>query len=278
LRPDFGSCAVVQAGSDSRFGFTADDLKHCRDEIRSTNIDITGFHIFAGSQVLETESLMEYLRRALELSLRAADLLEITPSLLNLGGGFGIPYGPGDEELDLAAVGGELANLVQLAAPAKVIVELGRYLVAQAGWYLTSVLGHQTHQGRCAVVVDGGTHQRGDICGLNLTTNAHPPFALDVPSSWSTTPTDVLGSLSLPADSLAQASPLPELSAGDVLAFANAGAYGVWSSPAMFHGSSLPAEAAFDGATIQLMRERKPAHSILDGQNHVVATGVVTHS
>ena len=276
LRPDFGSCAVVQAGSESRFGFTADDLERCRDEISSSGIEIIGFHIFAGSQVLNAESLNDHLRRALELSLRAADLLGITPSLLNLGGGFGIAYGPEDEELDLAAVGEELARLVQRAAPARIILELGRYLVSEAGWYLTSVLGHQTNQGRHAVVVDGGTHQRGDICGMNLPTRAHPPFVLDAPSS-STTPTDVLGCLSLPADMLAQASQLPELAAGDTLAFANAGAYGVWSSPAMFHGSPLPAEVAFDETGIQLMRERKPSQSILDGQNHVVTNKVVTH-
>jgi len=88
----------------------------------------------------------------------------------------------------------------------------------------------------------------------------------------------VLGCLSLPADMLAQASLLPELSAGDTLAFANAGAYGVWSSPAMFHGSPLPAEVAFDETGIQLMRERKPAQSILDGQKHVVSSNIVSHS
>jgi len=277
LRPDFGSCAVVQAGSESRFGFTADDLDCCRDEMPSSGIDIIGFHIFAGSQVLDAESLNDHLRRALDLSLRAADQLGITPRLLNLGGGFGIPYGPADEELDLAAVGEELARLVERASPARIIVELGRYLVAEAGWYLTSVLCHQTNQGRLAVVVDGGTHQRGDICGMNLPTKAHPPVVLNASSS-STTETDVLGCLSLPADTLAQASLLPELSAGDVLAFANAGAYGAWSSPTMFHGSPWPAEIAFDGTAIQLMRERKPAQSILDGQKHVVTSRVASHS
>jgi diaminopimelate decarboxylase len=226
---------------------------------------------------LDVESLNDHLRRALDLSLRAADQLGITPSLLNLGGGFGIAYGPEDEELDLASVGEELDRLVQLAAPARIILELGRYLVAEAGWYLTSVLGHQTYQGRHAVVVDGGTHQRGDICGMNLPTRAHPPVALNSPPSSSTTPTDVLGCLSLPADMLAQASQLPELAAGDTLAFANAGAYGVWSSPAMFHGSPLPAEVAFGETGLQLMRERKPAQSILDGQKHVVTSKIATH-
>ncbi|MEO8498017.1 MAG: hypothetical protein ABI614_23370, partial [Planctomycetota bacterium] len=82
--------------------------------------------------------------------------------------------------------------------------------------------------------------------------------------------TDVLGCLSLPDDVLLEASPLPQLSRGDVLAFGNAGAYGMWSSPSIFHGSPLPAEVAFDGSEIYLMRERKPAESILEDQRHVV--------
>ena len=68
---------------------------------------------------------------------------------------------------------------------------------------------------------------------------------------------------------MSEASALPPLSPGDVLAYANAGAYGVWSSPALFHGSPLPAEVAFDGTSIQVMRERLPAQSILAGQRHL---------
>ncbi|MCH8922549.1 MAG: hypothetical protein IIA67_05310, partial [Planctomycetes bacterium] len=82
-------------------------------------------------------------------------------------------------------------------------------------------------------------------------------------------PTAVLGCLSLPDDVMLDGGLLPELSAGDVLAFANAGAYGLWSSPAMFHSSPLPAEVAFDGSELHLMRERQPAQSILRDQLHV---------
>jgi diaminopimelate decarboxylase len=208
------------------------------------------------------------LRRSLELSLRAAESLGIEPSLINMGGGFGIPYGPDAGALDLARVGAELSDLVALAAPSRVMLELGRYLVAEAGWYLTSVVGHQTFQGRPAVVVDGGVHQRADMCGLHLRKKQYPPLVLDAVDA-PLTPTDVLGCLSLPDDVMLEAAPLPPLSRGDVLAFANAGAYGIWSSPALFHGSPLPAEVAFDGATIHVMRERKPAHSILADQHAV---------
>lgn len=276
LRPDFGSCAVVKAGSESRFGLTCEDFGRCREYLPSCELDVVGFHVFAGSQVLDTEKLNEHLRLAMDLSLRSAEMLGIEPSIINLGGGFGIPYVDGAEDVDLASVGQQLAALVELADPARLLLELGRYLVAQAGWYLTSVVGHQTFQGRPAVIVDGGVHQRADMCGLCLRTNQAPPIVLGSQDS-SLTPTDILGCLSLPDDVMLEASPLPELSQGDVLAFSNAGAYGLWSSPAIFHGSPLPAEVAFDGDEIYLMRERKAAQSILDDQQHVVPTKEPEH-
>ncbi len=291
LRPDFGSMAVVAAGRESRFGFTATDLPACRDLIESSDLDVIGFHVFAGSQVLKAEGVIEHLRGAFQLSLRAADGLGITPALLNLGGGFGIPYGPHDEELDLLPIAEELAAMVagtfrvssaardpapKVPAPMRLVLELGRYLVAQSGWYLTSVMGHQSHQGRLAVVVDGGTHQRADLCGLCLRSKAKPPVVLDAPQSSSRTPTDVWGCLSLPADVLAEASPLPPLAPGNVLAFPNAGAYGLWSSPTLFHGNPLPAEVGFDGSTIKVMRERQSARSILQDQHHLLSSRVIS--
>ena len=169
--------------------------------------------------------------------------------------GFGIPYGPEDQTLDLAKVGDELGTLVERAAPARVVLELGRFLVAKAGWYLTSVLGHQTHQGRNAVVVDGGSHQRADMCGLCLRTKAYPPIALGKLSN-DLHSTDVLGNLSLPSDVMSEARHLPDLAPGDVLAFPNArGLRRFGLQPAIFHACPLPAEVAFDGTNIGVMRE-----------------------
>ena len=76
----------------------------------------------------------------------------------------------------------------------------------------------------------------------------------------------MLGCLSLPGDVLAEARPLPPLAPGDVLAFPNAGAYGLGASPALFHGHSLPAEVAFTGTRIELLRQRQPAAAVLHGQ------------
>jgi len=265
LRPDFCSYATCSAGPDSRFGLTLDDLTRCREYLATPGIKVVGFHVFSGSQVLALEGIIHHLRGGFDLALRAADVLGLTPEIIDIGGGFGIPYGPEDRELDLAPIAEELRSLLERAAPARLVLELGRYLVAQAGWYLTTVIAQQTHRGRKAVVVDGGTHQRGDLCGLGLRHKAVPPILLENRIS-SLAPTDVLGCLSLPSDVLAESSPLPSLSPGDVLAFPNAGAYGLYASPCLFHGHPAPAEVAFDGTRLELLRARQPAQSVLDSQ------------
>ena len=269
LRPDFESSAVVTAGPDSRFGVPLDELSACRDRLGAGGPAIVGFHVFAGSQVLEAEGVIRHLQGALELSLRATDILGIAPEVFNLGGGFGVPYGPGQNELDLAEVGEALQGFVERAAPARIVLELGRFLVAPSGWYLTTVVGHQHYQGLSAVIVDGGTHQRIDFCGLDLRHKADPPLALDASSS-PLTPTDILGCLSLPDDILAESCQMPALQPGNVLAFANAGAYGLWAAATHFHGFPPPAEIAFDGEMMQVMREPRSGRYILDGQNSIL--------
>jgi diaminopimelate decarboxylase len=265
LRPDFSSFAVCSAASDSRFGLLMDDIPGCRAYLSAGGVKIVGFHIFSGSQVLDPAGITHHLRNAMNQALRAADVLGLAPEIINLGGGFGIPYGPGDREMDLAPVAEELRRLVDQAAPARIVLELGRYLVAQAGWYLTTVLAGQTHRGRPAVVVDGGSHQRADLCGIGLRHKAFAPRLLNT-SAGSAVATDVLGCLSLPADVLAEASLLPPLAPGDILAFPNAGAYGMWASPTLFHGHPLPAEVAFVGTKLEVLRTRPPVRGVLDGQ------------
>ncbi len=265
LRPDFASCAACSAGAGSRFGVCFEELPRCRDRIASAGVRVVGFHVFAGSQVLDAAGIVQHFRGAADLCARAADVLGLAPEVIDLGGGFGVPYAPGEAELDLAPVGEELNRLLARVAPARVVLELGRYLVAQSGWYLTTVIARQTHGGRPAVLVDGGTHQRGDLCGLGLRRRAVPPTVLagrDGPPE----PTDVLGCLSLPSDVLIEAAALPPLKPGDVLAFPNAGAYGLSASACLFHGHAPPAEVAFEDRTLALLRARRTAGSVLEGQ------------
>jgi diaminopimelate decarboxylase len=267
LRPDFRSYATCSAGPDSRFGMTWDDLPSCRTLLSAH--PVIGFHVFSGSQILSAEGIIHHFRGGVNLALRAAEALGVAPQFIDLGGGLGVPYAPGDCEVDLDVIGNELGALAEKAAPARLVLELGRYPVAQAGWYLTSVLAQQSHRGRPAVVVDGGTHQRGDMCGLGLRLKGYAPTVIasnPTASDAKLIPTDILGCLSLPGDVPAENRLLPPLAPGDVLAFPNAGAYGLAASPWQFHSHAAPAEVAFEGTQIQPLRPRRPPESVLEGQ------------
>ena len=253
LRPDFHSTAVMSLGPASRFGIPFEDLDRCREFLQAGALTLVGFHVFAGSQTLDLSGVVRQLRQSLDLCQRAADRLGCQPEVLDLGGGFGIPYSTRDSELPLELIGEELRLLDRRAAPSRIVLELGRYLVAQAGWYLTRVVAHQTLSGWPAVIVDGGTHQRADLCGLNLRTQGEPPTVLPPRPGLPLEPTGVLGCLCLSDDILVQASPLPALARGDVLAFPNSGAYGLSASPLLFLGHPVPKEVAFEGQDIELL-------------------------
>ncbi len=249
LRPDFPTFGCVDAGAGSRFGITVDQLPDARAALLAGDLTVVGFHVFAGSQVLQTSAVAQQLRDAYALAIRAGEALGTEPHVIDLGGGFGVPYAVNDAELDLAVIGDELRALAQRAAPAQLILELGRYLVAQAGWYLTSIVVTQVEDDRQTVVVDGGVHQRFDLCRLGLRERAVTPRVLRTGGHvGDMLATDVLGCLCLPDDVLAASVPLPELAVGDVLAFPNAGAYGLTASPVFFMSRLVPPEAMFGDA------------------------------
>jgi diaminopimelate decarboxylase len=246
-----------------RFGIDVCDLPRCRELL--PHFEFAGFHVYSRSQILQPDLVIENLRRGLELARQAAEALGSKPALINFGAGLGVPYKIDDAPLDFEALAAEMKRVSNLLAPAPVVLELGRFVVAEAGWYLTSVVGHQRRGELEAVVVDGGSHQRSDLCGIGLRSGCRAPIVLSnrsAPPRW----TSILGSLCLPSDILADKVLLPPLELGDVLAFGNAGAYGATASPLDFLGHSHPVEAVFEGDRIGLPHEFKPGEVVLQRQ------------
>ena len=121
-----------------------------------------GFHIFSGSQNLRADAIQEAQQKTIELALRLAEHAPAPVRTLNIGGGFGIPYFPGEQALDIAAVGANLAQLLpqvkQRLPQAQVVIELGRYLVGEAGIYVCRVIDRKISRGHVFLVTDGGLH------------------------------------------------------------------------------------------------------------------------
>lgn len=207
-----------------------------------------GLHIFAGSQSLDAAALIETQAATLELAARLATELGATPPLVNLGGGFGVPYFAGDADLDVERVGAALGEALErradVLAASGFALELGRWLVAAAGVYLTRIVDRKQSRGEIFLVVDGGLHHQLAASG-NFGTVVRRNYPIAVAGQMGAMEEEevsVVGCLCTPLDRLGDHVLLPPAREGDLMAVFLAGAYGLTASPTAFLGHPAPAE------------------------------------
>ena len=182
------------------------------------------------------------------LALRLADAAPSAVRHLNLGGGFGIPYFPGEQRLDLAPVADNLHALAARARQelpqAQLVLELGRYLVGEAGVYVARVLDRKVSRGQVFLVVDGGLHQHLAASG-NFGQVLRRNYPVAIGNRMGAEPVEiasVVGPLCTPLDLLADRMRLPVAQEGDLVAVFQSGAYGLSASPQGFLGQPACAE------------------------------------
>ena len=217
--------------------------------LAAADLEFVGFHVFAGSQNLNAEILCDAQQKTVELILALAEKAPAPVRYVNLGGGFGIPYFDKDTPLDLAAIGANLAELVDgrivpNLPEAEVVIELGRYIVGECGIYVTRVVDRKVSRGRTYLVVDGGMHHQLAASGnFGQVIRRNYPIAvgnrLAEPAESAAT---VVGCLCTPLDLLGDDVRLPDAQIGDSIVLFQAGAYGLTASPTAFLGHPLPAE------------------------------------
>ena len=205
--------------------------------------DYRGLHVYAGSQALDPLAIAETQRQAVALARTIdAETGTIAP-LVNLGGGFGVPYFAGDTPLDVEAVGAALASEIA-GEEGRYAIELGRWLVAEAGVYLTRIVDRKESMGKTFLVTDGGLHHQLAASG-NFGTVVRRNYPVAIASRFAA-PADeeasVVGCLCTPLDRLADDAALPHAEPGDLVAVFMAGAYGASASPAGFLGHGAARE------------------------------------
>ena len=251
VNPDFqvkGS-GMRMGGGPQQFGVDAELVPALLGRLAELDVEFLGFHIFAGSQNLNAEILCEAQRKTVELALALADSAPAPVRYLNLGGGFGIPYFDRDRPLDLGAVGENLARLladeIRPSLPeARVVIELGRYIVGECGFYVTRVVDRKQSRGKTFLVVDGGLHHQLAASGnFGQVIRRNYPVAIGNRTGDDDTETvSVVGCLCTPLDLLADAASLPRADIGDLVVMFQAGAYGLTASPTAFLSHPAPAE------------------------------------
>lgn len=248
VNPDFelkGS-GMKMGGGAKPFGVDAEKVPALARKVIGEGAEWRGLHIFTGSQALSADAIIEAQANVLELADKlASEIGEHLPKL-NMGGGFGIPYFPGDEPLDLARVGEALhqrvENLPEALADTELCLELGRYLVGKAGVYLCRVIDRKESHGTTFLVTDGGLHHQLAASG-NFGTVVRRNYPVAIATRFDAPPEEIVnivGCLCTPLDRLADLAHLPKADVGDLVAVFCAGAYGATASPENFlrHGAA----------------------------------------
>lgn len=250
VNPDFelkGS-GMKMGGGPKQFGVDVEDVPELLRRIAGEGLAFEGFHLFAGSQNLKAESICEAQQKSYELALRLADAAPSPVVFLNLGGGFGIPYFPGERRLSLEPIGRNLAEIAERAQRdlpgASIVIELGRYLVGEAGLYVTRVVDRKVSRGHVYLVCDGGLHHHLSASGnFGQVVRKNYPVVVatraDAPAAESAS---AVGPLCTPLDLLADRMDLPAAQVGDLIAVYQSGAYGASASPQAFLGHPRCAE------------------------------------
>lgn len=251
VNPDFefARSGLKMGGGPKQFGI---DSERVPDLIRrlsaSQRARYRGIHIFSGTQNLNAESVVDAFRKILEYAVRLRAETGADIGILNLGGGFGIPYFKGDEPLDLGKAGAGIRALFDEFRPrlpgTKLKIELGRYLAGECGLYVARVRYRKVSRGQVFLVLDGGMHHHlaasGNISLSPIRRQMQLMAAnrLDAPVE----KVNVVGPLCTPLDTFGMGVELPHVEEGDLVAIPNSGAYGISMSPAAFLGHPAPKE------------------------------------
>lgn len=251
VNPDFAvkGSGMRMGGGPQQFGIDAELVPGVLRDYATAGANVLGFHVFAGSQNLNAETIAVAQRHTVDLVSSLAEHLPTPVRYLNLGGGFGIPYVEKDQPLDLGVVAENLHQLVDgpIASrmpEARPVIELGRYLVGECGVYVTRVLDRKVSRGTTFLVVDGGMHHQLAASGnFGQAIRRNYPVAVgNRVGRASAEAVTVVGCLCTPLDLLAKDVELPAADIDDLIVIFQAGAYGLTASPTAFLGHPAPAE------------------------------------
>ena len=244
VNPDFelkGS-GMKMGGGPKQFGVDVEVVPELLAQLQAGGLMFEGFHLFAGSQNLRAESIVEAQQKSYALALQLAQDCPQPVRFLNLGGGFGIPYFPGERPLDLAPIADNLAEIAaraQQALPlAALVIELGRFMVGEAGVYVTRILDRKVSRGQVFLVTDGGLNHHLSASG-NFGQVLRKNYPVTIGNRLGGTAREtasVVGPLCTPLDLLADRMDLPVAEAGDLAVIFQSGAYGASASPQAFLG------------------------------------------
>ena len=257
--------AMRMGGKPSPFGIDEERVDVVLDRILSDqSMEFRGIHLFIGTQILDYNILVAQYKKGIQLAWRIANRLQHSLKTVDFGGGFGIPYFPYEQELDVERLGHELSVLMEeikhepLFEGTQFMLEPGRFLVGEAGIYVTCVNDIKVSRGRKFLIVDGGMHHHLAASGnLGQAIKRNFPLALLTKiNSLSEETVEVVGPLCTPLDVLGRSIKLPKAEVGNLIGIFQSGAYARSASPLRFLSHLTPPEVWVEDEQDRLIRRR----------------------
>jgi diaminopimelate decarboxylase len=255
--------AMRMGGKSAPFGVDEEEMDPLILRIaEDPHLEFSGIHLFAGTQILDHEILLDQFQKGLAIGRHAAALTSVPLRTLDFGGGFGIPYFPGECELDMRQLGAGLQALIDSVGESftntKFIVEPGRFLVGESGLYVARITDIKHSRGKKYLILDGGmNHHLAASGNLGQVMKRNFPMTivnkLELPE---TDIVDVVGPLCTPLDTLGRSVRFPVAEVGDLVGIFQSGAYARTASPLGFLSHPSPPEVWVEGKCDFLIRRR----------------------
>ncbi|MER0427718.1 type III PLP-dependent enzyme [Streptomyces microflavus] len=274
VNPAFHSkgSGLAMGGKPRQFGIDEEQVRACRpllDELH--HVEVAGFHAYMGTRFLDHEDIVANTGKILAMAESLAADLRIDLATVDFGGGLGVAYFENEKDLDTDALGKGLSDPVTAFRDrhpgCRLIMEIGRFLTARAGTYVTRALYVKESLGESFVVADGGTNHHMAAVGIGSFVKRNFPVRhLGRPQARAGRSYTITGPLCTPNDTLAKRASLPEVVPGDLLGVERSGAYGPTASPGLFLSHGYPAEILVHQGRARLVRERDTPEDLIARQ------------
>ncbi len=243
------SSGMKMGGGPKPFGIDEEHIPPLLNRIKELELDFQGFHIYSGSQNLKAEAIIEAQQKSFDLADKLSEQYPLPLPKLNIGGGYGIPYFAGEKPLDTQRIGDTLESAInhfkKTQPQTEIIIELGRYLVGEAGVYVSKIIDKKVSRGQTYLIIDGGLHHHLAASG-NFGQVIRKNYPLSIGNKIQGNKTEnvtIVGPLCTPLDVLGDKVTLPVSEIGDFVVIYQSGAYGYTASPHQFLSQPTCVEA-----------------------------------
>jgi len=276
VNPEFSSAGsgLSMGGKPRQFGIDENQVRAASGQLKQlSSVLIKGFHVYMGTRYLNAQPVIENTNNIFKMVSELTSVLEIDLGAVDIGGGLGVPYFKNEPTLDIPVLCNGINPLIDAFRKnfpdTRIIMELGRYLVAGSGVMLSQVRHIKQSMGEKFIITNGGTNIHMAAVGIGSFVKRNFPVTNFSSSSTDTETVNITGPLCTPNDILAKRVELKSVEVGDIIGVLFSGAYGPTASPTQFLSHGYPAEILVIQQKPYLVRKRDDVDDLLGNQTLV---------